>query len=126
MIKKKDLRNFGLIWAGIFMFIGLIPILKDAEIRIWSIIIAILFLSIALLKPLLFTRFYKIWIRIGAFMGNIFSKVIMFILYFLLFTPVALLLKLLGKDLLNKKLDKSQKSYWIKREMQPQSMKHQF
>ena len=50
----------------------------------------------------------------------------MFILYFCIFTPVSIFLKILGKDLLDKKIDKSQNSYWIERKKQPESMKNQF
>ena len=126
MVKKHDLKVFAFIWAGIFMAVGLLPLLKDGEIRIWAVAVSLLFVAVSIIKPELLTRFYHLWTRFGGFMGGIISKVMMFILYFGLFTPVSFVLKLLGKDLLNKKIDKSQKSYWIERETQPQSMKHQF
>ena len=126
MVKKHDLKVFALIWAGIFMLAGLLPLLKDGEIRIWAIVVSIVFVMIAFVKPELLTQFYHLWIKVGEFIGGIVSKIMMFILYFVLFTPVSFVLKLLGKDLLDKKIDKSQESYWIERETQPQSMKHQF
>ncbi len=126
MVKKHDLKVFALIWAGIFMAAGLLPLLKDGEIRIWAVAVSLLFVAVSIIKPELLTRFYQLWTKFGGFMGGVISKVIMFILYFGLFTPVSFVLKLLGKDLLDKKIDKSQKSYWIERETQPQSMKHQF
>ena len=126
MVKKHDLKVFALIWAGIFMLIGLLPLLKDGEIRIWAVVVSLLFGTISFIKPGLLIPFYRLWVKFGGFMGSIISKVMMFILYFGLFTPVSFVLKLLGKDLLDKKIDKSQKSYWIERETQPQSMKHQF
>ncbi len=124
--KKKDLVTFALIWALIFMVIGLAPAVKQGDIRIWSVVVSVLFAVIAILKPQVLTGFYKVWVRLGGFVGGVFSKVIMFVLYFGFFTPVSLFLKLLGKDLLNKKVDRSQKSYWIERKEQPQSMKNQF
>ena len=126
MVKKHDLKVFALIWAGIFMLIGLLPLLKDGEIRIWAIVVSLLFGAISFIKPGLLIPFYRLWVKFGGFMGGIISKVMMFILYFGFFTPVSFVLKILGKDLLDKKIDKSQKSYWIEREAQPQSMKHQF
>ena len=126
MVKIKDLQTFAYIWAGIFTVIGLYPLLDGADIRIWSIAIAIVFIAIVLIKPTILTSFYKVWIKIGDFIGGIISKVIMFILYFGLFTPISIFLKILGKDLLNKKVDKSPESYWIEREKQPESMKNQF
>jgi len=126
MPKEQDLQTFAYIWAGIFTVIGLYPLLDGADIRIWSIAIAIVFIAIVLIKPTILTSFYKVWIKIGDFIGGIISKVIMFILYFGLFTPISIFLKILGKDLLNKKVDKSPESYWIEREKQPESMKNQF
>ncbi len=126
MVKKHDLKVFAFIWAGIFMAAGVLPLLKGGEIRIWAVAVSLLFVAVSIIKPELLTRFYQLWTKFGGFMGGVISKVIMFILYFGLFTPVSFVLKLLGKDLLDKKIDKSQKSYWIERETQPQSMKHQF
>ena len=126
MVKKHDLKVFAFIWAGIFMAAGVLPLLKGGDIRIWAVAVSLLFVAVSIIKPELLTRFYQLWTKFGGFMGAIISKVMMFILYFGLFTPVSFVLKLLGKDLLDKKIDKSQKSYWIERETQPQSMKHQF
>lgn len=126
VIKKKDLRNFSLIWFVIFTIVGFYPLLKGLEPRVWSIALAILFLLIALIRPQILKSFYVLWVRMAEVMGGVMSKVILLILYFGLFTPISLVLKLLGKDLLHKKIDKQVSSYWITRETQPQSMKHQF
>ena len=72
------------------------------------------------------TKIYNGWIKFGEEIGKVTSKIILFILFFLLFTPIALFFRVIGKDLLNKKIQKEKKSYWIKREVQPTSMKYQF
>jgi len=126
MVKKYDLKVFAFIWAGIFMLAGLLPLVKEGEIRIWAFIVSLLFVTISFIKPELLTQFYHLWTKLGGFIGGIISKVMLFILYFGVFTPVSFVLKLLGKDLLDKKIERSQKSYWIEREKQPESMKHQF
>jgi hypothetical protein len=126
MVKKYDLKVFALIWSGIFLLIGVFPILKEGEVRIWSIVTSVIFGFIALVRPELLTKFYNIWMKVGEFIGGIVSKIILFILFFGLFTPISIFLKVIGKDLLHKKLDKSQESYWTNREIQPQSMKNQF
>lgn len=124
--QQKNLKNFALIWAVIFFAIGLMPFLKGHEIKIWAFIIAICFLLIGFLKPYLLDTFYKIWTKIGEFIGGIVSKLMLFLLFYLVFTPIAFILRAIGKDSLNKKLDKTQTSYWIIREKQPESMKNQF
>jgi len=126
MVKEHDLKMFAIIWSAIFAVIGVLPILKDDEVKIWAIIIALIFNIIAFTKPQILTRFYKIWMKFGEFIGGIMSKIMMTILYFGIFTSVSIFLKIIGKDLLDKKIDKSQTSYWIERENQPESMKNQF
>jgi len=126
MIKEQDLKIFSLIWSAIFTLLGFVPLLHDQPIRFWALLFAILFLLIAFTKPQILTKFYTLWMKFGEFMGGVISKIVLFILYFTLFTPISLFLKLIGKDLLNKKIDKSQESYWIKRESQPESMQNQF
>jgi hypothetical protein len=120
MVENKDLKIFAFIWSGIFIILA---IYNNINIFFY---IAVIFLIIGFFKPFILTGFYNIWIKVGEFIGGIVSKIIMFILYFGLFTPISIFLKILGKDLLNKKVNKSEKSYWIKRETQPQSMKNQF
>jgi formate-dependent nitrite reductase membrane component NrfD len=126
MVKKHDLKMFAIIWSAIFGIIGILPLLKGQDIKILAIIIALIFNIIAFTKPQILTRFYKIWMKFGEFIGGIMSKIMMTILYFGIFTPVSIFLKIIGKDLLDKKIDKSRTSYWIERETQPQSMKNQF
>lgn len=120
MIKIKDLKIFAFIWSLIFTVIGI-----HYKINIFIGIAGIFFL-IGMIKPIVLSNFYKAWIKIGEYIGGIVSKIIMFMLYFGLFTPISIFLKFLKKDLLNKKIDKSKRTYWIERESQPQSMKNQF
>ena len=126
VLKKKDLIIFALIWSLIFTIIGLYPLIDGNNIKIWSLVIAFVFVSIAIIKPTLLKKFYNIWIMVGELIAGVIAKIIMFILYFGVFTPYSIFLKILGKDLLNKKINKSRNSYWIEREKQPQSMKKQY
>lgn len=123
---NKKLKEFSLVWTFIFIVVAIYPLLNAENIRLWSLFISAIFIVIAFFKPSILKSFYKIWIKFGEVIGGIVSKIIMFILYFGLFTPVSIVLKILGKDLLNKKVDKSKNTYWIKRERQPESMKNQF
>jgi len=124
--KQSDLKTFALIWSFIFLIVGLLPLLHGNTVRLWAIIVMLIFLIIAFSRPSILSSFYKIWVKIGGFIGAIMSRVIMALLFYAMFTPIALILKLLGKDLLGKKLDKSSPSYWIKRDAQPGSLKNQF
>jgi len=126
-IKRKDLRNFALIWTFIFTVISVFPLIKgEGELRLWAIIVAAAFLIIGLFIPNILKYFYIYWVKFGEIMGNIVSKVILTLLFFIVFFPVGLVFRLMGKDLLSKKLDKNTNSYWINREIQPGSMENQF
>ena len=72
------------------------------------------------------TKIYNSWIKFGDAIGRVTSKIILFILFFLLFTPIALFFRVIGKDLLDKKIRRDKKSYWIERKEQPTSMRYQF
>ncbi len=125
---EKDLKNFGLIWATIFLVIGLSPLLKGNDPKNWALIVALVFVLISLFYPSLYqqSRFYPLWIKFGNYIGAINSKIIIFILFYLVFLPIGIILKLFRKDLLRKKLDKSLNSYFIDRKIQPNNMKNQF
>jgi len=126
-IKRKDLRNFALIWTFIFTVISVFPLIKgEGELRLRAIIVAAAFLIIGLFIPNILKYFYIYWVKFGEIMGNIVSKVILTLLFFIVFFPVGLVFRLMGKDLLSKKLDKNTNSYWINREIQPGSMENQF
>lgn len=106
-IKQSDLKKFALIWSFIFLVVSLWPLLNNEAIRVWGIVIALIFATIAFTKPLILDSFYRVWVKFGEVIGGVISKIIMMILFYGMFTPVAFVLKLLGKDLLNKKIDKN-------------------
>lgn len=134
--EKKDLILFELIWVLIFSAIALYPLVKLDSIpsfvqvfehlRHWALYTAAFFLMTAIIYPRLLGWFYRVWVAFGELVGAIISRIILFLLFYLLFTPVALVLRVLGKDLLHKKLDKKAPSYWIDRETQPGTLKNQF
>ncbi|WP_394952247.1 SxtJ family membrane protein [uncultured Helicobacter sp.] len=123
----KDLRTFLAIWAGIFAILALFPLLKDYANtpRVWALIAC--GISLALLAfPRVITPVYRLWIVLGEGIGFVISRSILAILFFGIFTPVALVFRLIGRDVLAQKPDKSAPSYFKVRAQQPQSMKNQF
>ena len=127
-MNDKNLRTFGLIWALIFLGIATYPILKDNTPRYWSLYISLGFLITSFVYPKLYkiSYFYQVWIKFGDFIGKINSKIIIFILFYFLFLPIGILLKIFRKDLLGKRIDSSASSYFIDREKQPEGMENQF
>tara|TARA_A100001011_G_C14055209_1_gene733689 strand:+ start:104 stop:493 length:390 start_codon:yes stop_codon:yes gene_type:complete len=129
MSKKEILmssnRNFGLVFSIFFLIISLWPLLNSNEIRLWSLILSLIFLILGILNSKLLAPLNKLWMKFGLFLGAIVSPIIMGIIYFFVVTPTGLIMKILGKDLLLLKRNNKQ-SYWIEKENVKSSMKNQF
>ena len=118
-------RSFGIVFFIFFFIIATYPLINDGDIRIWSIFIAVTFLILGLLNSRILTPFNKIWFKFGVLLGNLISPIILGIIFFLIITPTSLIMKILGKNLLNlKKNNKS--SYWVERPKIKSKMKNQF
>jgi len=122
---KNSNRSFGVVFFVVFFIIGIYPLFYFQEIRIWSIIISLIFLILGLLNSYFLTPLNKIWLQFGLILGKIISPLIMGAIFFLVVTPIGLLMKLMKKDLLNLKFNKNN-SYWIKKSNIKSKMKNQF
>jgi hypothetical protein len=125
-IKISSNRNFGLVFFFVFLIVSLWPLLNENSPRIWSIVIAVIFLILGLLNSKLLTPLNMLWFKFGLFLGSIISPIVMGIIFFLVITPTGLVMKLMGKDLLASKYDNKKKSYWINRTKTKNTMKQQF
>ncbi|MFM7672962.1 MAG: SxtJ family membrane protein [Candidatus Fonsibacter sp.] len=124
VIKKKDNVIFGITFSAVFLIIALWPLLDGLNLRTWSLITSAAFVMISLTFPNVFTYLNLWWIKLGYFLGKIISPIVMGIVFFIIVTPIGLLLRLFGKDILRLKRNKN--SYWINRDYKIQSMKKQF
>jgi hypothetical protein len=124
-IKLPSNRSFGIVFFVVFLLIGLYPLLNSEEARLWSLIISLIFILLGLLNSKILTPLNKIWFKFGIFLGKIISPLIMGIIFFLVVTPIGLIMRLLGKDLLNLRYNKN-KSYWIEKNDPKSKMKNQF
>ena len=118
-------RSFGIVFFVVFLIISLWPLLNSDEIRIWSLIVSIIFLTLGLINSKALTPLNKLWFKFGIFLGNIISPIVMGIIYFAVVTPIALLLKIINKDVLSLKKTKNG-SYWKNKEKYNSSMRNQF
>ena len=125
MDKKNSNKGFGVLFFIVFLLIALWPLVKGDSLRIWSLLIAIIFLVLGLLNSKILNPFKRIWIKFGEILGKMIAPLVLSIVYFIVITPIGLLLRIFGKDLLGIKFLKK-KSYWIKRDKDLGSMKNQF
>ncbi len=129
-MKSKDIkigsnRSFGIVFAIVFGIIAFWPITNDHEIRLWSLIVSLVFLILGILNSKLLNPLNKMWFKFGIFFGNFITPIIMGIIFFFVVTPTGLFMRFLGKDLIKlKKNDK--KSYWIEKKDIKSTMKNQF
>ena len=124
-IKRSSNKSFGIVFFVVFIIIGFWPLLDINTYRLWAIIIAVIFLTLGLINSRILTPLNILWFKFGIFLGKIVSPVVMGIIYFFVVTPTGLIMKILGKDLLNLKFNNN-KSYWIEKKGPKSKMKNQF
>ncbi len=124
-IKISSNRSFGIVFFVVFLLIGLYPLINNEEPRFWSIIVSLFFLFFGLVYSKILTPLNKIWFKFGLFLGKIISPLIMGLIFFLVVTPIGLLMRILRKDLLNLKYNNN-KTYWIEKSDTKSKMKNQF
>ena len=124
-IKVSSNRSFGLVFFVVFLVIALYPLTHNEEIRVWSVIISLIFLLLGLLNSKILAPLNKLWFKFGIFLSKIISPLIMGIIFFFVVTPIGLIMRLFGKDVLNLKYNKNH-SYWIEKKDPKSKMKNQF
>ena len=124
-IKIGTNKSFGIVFFLFFLIVSLFPLFKNENIRVWSLIIAIIFLILGLLNSKFLTPLNKIWFKFGILLGSFVSPIIMGIVFFVIVTPTSIIMRVLGKNLLNLKKD-NKKTYWVERSKIQSKMKNQF
>ena len=125
MQNKENNKSFGILFFIIFLLVALWPLINSEFIRLWALVIALIFLVLGITNSKILTPVKKSWIKLGEILGKIIAPIVMGFIYFLIITPIGLLMRLVGKDVLNLKFNKND-SYWIKRAKNINTMKRQF
>ena len=124
--EQSSEKSFGVVFSIVFLIFALYPLINSEGLRIWALIVSIIFFLIAFLAPKVLVLPNKLWFKFGLLLGSIVAPIVMSFVYFVTVVPTGLIMRLLGKDLLTQKLDKNAKSYWIERSEPMGSMKNQF
>ena len=123
--KKNSTKSFGILFFIVFFVIGVWPVFNSENLRLWSIILSFLFLISGLVNANFLNPLNRAWIKFGEILGRIITPVVMFLIFFVLITPLSFVIRIFGKDLLKTRLS-DETSYWIKREKDAGTMKRQF
>ena len=126
MHKKSSNRSFGILFFLVFLGFGLWPLTKEMSPNIYLIVISVIFLILGLLNSKLLSPLNNLWIKFGEILGKVIAPIVMAVVYFLILTPISLLVRLFGKDLIGMKFSNNIKSYWIKRKKNLGTMNKQF
>jgi len=124
--EQSSEKSFGVVFSIVFSIVALYPLINSEGLRIWALVVSIIFFLLAFIAPKVLVFPNKLWFKFGLLIGSIVAPIVMAFVYFVTVLPTGLIMRLLGKDLLKQKLDKNAKSYWIERKEPMGSMKNQF
>ena len=126
MKSQSSNRSFGLLFFVVFLIIGFWPLKNSENLNIYFLTASVIFLLLGLINSKLLSPLNKSWIKLGEILGTIIAPIVMVLVYFVILTPVSLIVRIFGKDLLGLKFLKDKETYWIKRKKNIGSMKKQF
>lgn len=124
-IKVSSNRSFGFVFSIVFLLIALWPLLNNSEIRIWSLIISVIFLILGYLNSKILNPLNILWFKFGLLLGKIISPLIMGLIFFCVVTPIGILMKIFMKDLLKLKYN-NKNTYWVDKNGPKSKMSDQF
>jgi hypothetical protein len=129
VVKGSSDRTLGLVFTVFFLAVGLLPLVRHHPLRPWALIVSAVFLVLALACPFVLKPLNYVWLKLGLLLHAITNPIILGALFYLVFTPFALVFRMMGKDFLRLHFDTEAKSYWLPRNPPgppPESMINQF
>ena len=126
MKSNSSNRSFGLLFFIVFLGIALWPLTKGESLNIYLLFISLIFLILGSINSKLLSPLNKNWIKLGEILGILIAPIVMGLVYFVILTPISLIVRTFGKDLIGLTFSKKQETYWIKRKKNLGSMKKQF
>jgi O-antigen/teichoic acid export membrane protein len=129
VVQGSSNRTLGLVFGAVFLIVGLYPWAFGSPVRLWSIVVAIVFGLIALALPGLLGPLNRGWTRFGLLLHKITSPIVLGVMFFGVVTPTGLLMRAFGKDLLKLRRRSELPTYWVEREPpgpKPETLPNQF
>jgi len=114
-VSTSSNRTFGFVFAAVFAIIGLWPWLFSGQVRVWSVVVGAAFLVVAWLRPAVLAPLNRAWTRFGLLLHRIVSPIVLGVMFFVVITPMGLVMRALGKDPLRLRYDREARTYWIDR-----------
>ena len=121
---KREVKNFGFLFAGICFLATVYLFYIGSDRWTWPLTGMVFFLVTGLFGYPVLRPLYLAWMKFAYILGWLNTRLLLGMFFYLIITPIGLLLRILGKDLLDQKIDRSKKSYWKLREVKPFDPKH--
>ncbi|WP_159731932.1 SxtJ family membrane protein [Methylosinus sp. Ce-a6] len=125
-LERASDRSFGLVIAAAFTILALPPLSRGEAPRLWALVAAVVFAAIAIVAPSRLSRLNALWFAFGQTLHKIVNPIVMGVLFFGLLTPIAIVFRLLARDMLALRFDETAESYWMRRDASPSDMRKQF
>ena len=125
-VKISSNRSFGFLFFVVFLAVSLWPLKSQGDLRLWVFLLSLIFLVLGVLNSKFLTPLNKLWFKFGILLGSIVSPIVMGAVFFIVVTPVGLIMRFLGKDVLRINKNKLVSTYWINCDKQKRTMKKQF
>lgn len=122
-------RSFGLLFCCFFLFLAFLPLLHHHSVRIWSVVVSLVFLILALARPQFLQPLNRAWLYLSVLLSKVTTPIMMGIIFYLVLTPIGLSRRLFKKDSLVMGFESMKNTYWIQRKspgFQPKEMRNQF
>jgi len=126
---KSKLKKFGITMGMAFFIISLFILFKHRQVILTTYIISAIFFIAAFVMPVLLRPVYIFWMKLAFLLSWINTRLILIILFYLIFTPMGIGMRLFGVDLLDRRIEKDKKSYWrekISKKFNPKDYERQF
>ena len=124
-IKVSSNKSFGIVFSIFFLLVYIYLLLNNDSIYYWSLLVSFIFLVLGLMNSKILSPLNLLWFKFGILLGKIVSPIVMGVIFFLVVTPISIILKIFGKDILNLKFNNN-KTYWIEKDGPKSNMKKQF
>ncbi len=125
-VKISSNRSFGFLFFVVFLAVSLWPLKSQGDLRLWAFILSLIFLVLGVLNSKFLNPLNKLWYKFGIFLGSIVSPIVMGAVFFIVVTPIGVIMRFAGKDLLRINKNKTISTYWIDRDKLKKTMKKQF
>jgi len=110
---EKELRQFGYTMGIVLGILGVLFLWRGKEWYPYFIALSVVFLFLAFALPLLLKPLQKFWMTLAVLLGWFMTRIILSVLFYLVISPIGLIMRISGKDFLSRKLEKNSDSYWI-------------